>query len=72
MDVHLILDTETPRGETLSVAGGVAAVYSARSPDKQTRNEDAAAGSSGKLIDHSGSGFPFVSGANGSTSTPST
>jgi len=43
MDVHLILDTETPRGETLSVAGGVAAVYSARSPDKQTRNEDAAA-----------------------------
>ena len=72
MDVQLFFDTETPKGEIIPIAGGVAAVCSARSPDKQTPNEDAAAGSSGKVIDHSGSGFPFVSGANGTTSKPRT
>ncbi|NLY00017.1 MAG: serine/threonine-protein phosphatase [Rhodopirellula sp.] len=43
MDVRLLLDKEMTEGELHPIAHGTAALYSARSPDKQTANEDAAA-----------------------------
>jgi serine/threonine protein phosphatase PrpC len=54
MDVQFIVDAEM-QGEIHPIAGGYAAVFSARSPDKQTPNEDAAAlmalnGSTGVLV----------------------
>lgn len=42
MDVRLFLNMEMREGEIHPMAHGTAAVYSARSPDKQTANEDAA------------------------------
>ena len=41
--VTAYLDCDMPQGEVQEVAGGVAAVYSARLPGKSTANEDAAA-----------------------------
>ncbi|NUQ62732.1 MAG: protein phosphatase 2C domain-containing protein [Pirellulales bacterium] len=42
MDVRLFLDREMSDGELHPFADGLVAVYSTRSPDKQTANEDAA------------------------------
>ena len=42
MDVQLLFDSEM-RGEILQLAGGTAAAFSARAPNKETPNEDAAA-----------------------------
>lgn len=42
-DARLYMQEEMEQGEILPVAGGWAAVYSHRSPDKETANEDSAA-----------------------------
>jgi PPM family protein phosphatase len=39
----LFIDTDMSAGEIMSSAGGMVGIYSARSPDKQTANEDSAA-----------------------------
>ena len=43
MDVHRFFQADMSQGEILPLAGGLVAVFSARSADKQTPNEDAAA-----------------------------
>ncbi len=43
MDARLLLNQEMTQGEFHPLAHGTAAVYSTRSPDKQTANEDGAA-----------------------------
>lgn len=57
----LFLDADMTGVQTLAVASGKAAVYSARSPDKETANEDSAAlipfnGKSGALVVADGMG----------------
>ena len=42
-DARLFLERDMEAPETFSVPGGVASVFSSRSPDKETPNEDAAA-----------------------------
>jgi len=43
MDVQLFFQAEMSQGEVFPLAGGEVGVFSTRSPDKQTPNEDAAA-----------------------------
>ncbi len=52
MDVELIFESQMTEGRAGQLAGGCVVVYSARAPDKQTANEDAAATIS--VNDHAG------------------